>query len=111
MRAPHAAGAAVMRDVNDGGPDMARTAPRLTIIVVTYNSRADIDDCLASITGERAPRIDHEVAVVDNASADGTSGYLRGRWPAVTVIDAGGNLGFAAANNVGIRHTSGEAGL
>src|SRR6476661_998983 len=126
MRAPHAAGAAVMRDVTDGGPDKARptprpatdhgrdkarTAPRLTIIVVTYNSRADIDDCLTAITGERAPRIDHEVAVVDNASTDGTSAYLRGRWPAVTVIDAGGNLGFAAGNNVGIRHTSGDAVL
>ncbi len=82
--------------------------PRLSIVVVTYNSRADIDDCLASITGARAPQVDHELVVVDNASTDATPVYLQERWPGVRVIEAGGNLGFAGGNNVGIRKTSGE---
>ena len=82
--------------------------PRLAIIIVTYNSRADIDSCLASLTGDAAPRVDHEIVVVDNASSDDTPGFVRDRWPGVRVVDAGRNLGFAGANNVGIRQTSGE---
>jgi len=82
--------------------------PRLSIVVVTYNSRQDLERCLASVTGERAPRVDHEIVIVDNASSDDTVAYLRARWPGVRVIEAGANLGFAAANNVGIRQTFGE---
>jgi N-acetylglucosaminyl-diphospho-decaprenol L-rhamnosyltransferase len=83
------------------------TMPRLSIVIVTYNSRADVEACLHSLTRDR-PRIDHEIVVVDNASADGTGEAVRARWPAVRVLDAGGNLGFAAGNNIGIRQTFGE---
>jgi len=46
--------------------------------------------------------------VVDNASADGTPAAIRAAWPAVRLVDAGGNLGFAAANNIGIRMSGSE---
>jgi GT2 family glycosyltransferase len=81
--------------------------PRLSIAIVTYNSRGEIDACLGSLTRDR-PAVDHEIVVVDNASPDGTAAAVRERWPAVRVLDAGGNLGFAAANNLAIRQTSGE---
>jgi GT2 family glycosyltransferase len=81
--------------------------PRLSIIIVTYNSRADLEGCLQSLIGA-PPRLDHEIVVVDNASGDGTQGYVRERWPGVRLIDAGGNLGFARANNVGIAQTFGD---
>jgi len=81
--------------------------PRLSIIIVTYNSRGEIDEALRALREPR-PRVDHELVVVDNASTDGTASHLRATWPAVRVIDAGANLGFAAANNVGIRQTSSE---
>ena len=81
--------------------------PRLSIITVAYNSRAHIDGCLASLT-RTPPVTDHEIVVVDNASTDGTAAAVRERWPAARVIEAGGNLGFAAANNLGIRQTFGE---
>src|SRR5687767_2964293 len=81
--------------------------PRLSIIIVSYNSRGDLEGCLQSLTSA-PPRVDHEVVVVDNASADGTTAYLRERWPGVRLIEAGGNVGFARANNVGIRQTFGE---
>lgn len=81
--------------------------PRLSIIIVTYNSRREIDACLASLS-ERPPRVDHGVVVVDNASSDGTADHVRQRWPGVRVIEAGGNLGFARGNNLGIRDTTGE---
>jgi N-acetylglucosaminyl-diphospho-decaprenol L-rhamnosyltransferase len=48
------------------------------------------------------------VLVVDNASPDGTAAAVRSRWPGVRVIDAGGNLGFARANNLGMRQTTGS---
>jgi len=81
--------------------------PRLSIIIVTYNSRGHIDACLASLT-RTPPTVDHEIVVVDNASIDGTATAVRERWPAARVIEAGANLGFAAANNLGIRQTFGE---
>ncbi len=83
------------------------TMPRLSIVIVTYNSRAHLDACLGSLTRDR-PVVDHEIVIVDNASEDGTAEATRERWPAVRVLDAGGNLGFAAANNLGIRQTFGE---
>lgn len=81
--------------------------PRLSIIIVSYNSKDDLDACLASVTLS-PPQVDHEIVVVDNASPDGTAAYIRGRWPGVRLIDAGGNLGFARANNLGVRQTAGE---
>lgn len=81
--------------------------PRLSILIVTYNSRADIEGCLEALT-RHPPAVDHEVLVVDNASSDGTASFVRERWPAVRVLDAGGNRGFATANNLGFRHTFGE---
>jgi GT2 family glycosyltransferase len=81
--------------------------PRLSIVIVTYNSRDDIERCLHSILHNR-PAIDHEILVVDNASPDGTAALVRERWPGVRVLDAGSNVGFAAANNIGIRATFGE---
>jgi GT2 family glycosyltransferase len=80
---------------------------RLSIVIVTYNSIDHIDACLAALT-RHPPRRDHEIVVVDNASPDGTAAAIRRRWPSIRVIDAGTNLGFARASNVGIRATSGD---
>lgn len=80
---------------------------RLSIVIVTYNSIDHIDACLAALT-RHPPRPGHEIVVVDNASPDGTAAAVRRRWPSIRVIDAGTNLGFARASNVGIRATSGD---
>jgi hypothetical protein len=79
----------------------------LAIIIVSYNARGDLEACLSSLH-DPAPRIPHEIVVVDNASTDGSSDMVRHRWPAVRVIDAGGNLGFSRATNIGIRATEGR---
>ena len=78
--------------------------PRLSIVIVTYNSTTHIAGCLASLI-EHPPIIDHEILVVDNASTDGTVAAIRQRWSGVRVIETGRNLGFAAANNLGIRQS------
>ena len=80
--------------------------PRLSIVIVTYNSRAYIDRCLSSLV-QHPLTIDHEILVVDNASTDGTAEDIRQRWTGIRVIDARANLGFARANNLGIRQTHG----
>jgi GT2 family glycosyltransferase len=80
--------------------------PRLSVIIVTFNSRAEIDSCLRSVMD--GSRIDREIVVVDNASPDGTAAHVREHWPGVRLIELGANLGFARAMNTGIRQTFGE---
>lgn len=80
--------------------------PRLSIVIVTYNSARHIDACLRSLV-ECPSHVDREILVVDNASSDGTAAGIRARWSGVRVIDAGANLGFARANNVGIQQSFG----
>jgi GT2 family glycosyltransferase len=73
----------------------------LSIVIVSFNARADLERCLESLQAS-PPAATTEIIVVDNASTDGSAGAARRR-PAVRVIDAGANLGFASANNIGIR--------
>jgi N-acetylglucosaminyl-diphospho-decaprenol L-rhamnosyltransferase len=80
---------------------------RLAIIIVSYNSRRDLENALRSLT-EPPPTVAHEIVVVDNASTDSTPAYVRERWPRVRLIASESNLGFAQANNVGIRNTASE---
>ena len=79
----------------------------LSIVIVSYNARADLENCLASLFAASA-RLSYDVVVVDNASRDGSADAVRAGWPAVRVIPQDRNTGFAAANNVGIRATAGE---
>jgi GT2 family glycosyltransferase len=77
----------------------------LSIIVVSFNTRDDLNRCLESLT-TAPPDLSHEIIVVDNGSADGSAAIVR-RYPSVRLIEAGENLGFAAANNRGIRKSRG----
>ena len=79
----------------------------LAIVIVSYNTREDLDDCLRSLH-DAPPDVHHEIVVVDNASPDGSAAAVRSGWPRVRVLDAGGNLGYARANNHGIRATSSD---
>jgi GT2 family glycosyltransferase len=80
---------------------------RLAIVIVTYNSRRDLDRCLRSVAAH-PPSVEHTIVVADNDSSDDTVRYLRARWPDVGVVETGGNLGFSKANNVAIRLTTSE---
>lgn len=80
---------------------------RLAVVVVSYNSRRDLDPCLSALT-VTPPRTTLDLVVVDNASTDGTADHLRAAWPRIGLLDAGANLGFAKANNLGIRQTTNE---
>jgi GT2 family glycosyltransferase len=76
----------------------------VSIIIVSYNARADLERCLESL--RRAPPASaYEVVVVDNASADGSADAAR-RCGA-RVVENRTNAGFAKATNTGIRASSG----
>jgi GT2 family glycosyltransferase len=80
----------------------------VAIVIVTYNSLEEIDACLHSLVGHTAP-FPTTITVVDNQSTDNTAAHVRKEWaPSVQVIESGGNLGFARANNIGIRATDSE---
>jgi GT2 family glycosyltransferase len=79
----------------------------LAIIIVSYNARADLARTLDSLFAA-PPVTPHQVVVVDNASSDGSLDMVRGRFPGVQAIEAGANLGFSKANNVGIRSAPSE---
>jgi len=81
--------------------------PRLSIVIVSFNTRADLERCLDSLFAA-PPSVTHEIVVVDNASRDGSPGAVRARWPSVRVIEQATNEGFSAANNAGIRGSAGE---
>ena len=81
--------------------------PRLSIVIVSYNARRDLERCLETLVRDR-PAVDHEIVVVDNASTDDTVEAVRARWSGVRLLEAGGNLGFSKGNNLGIRQSFGE---
>lgn len=78
----------------------------LAIVIVSYNVRDELDACLRSIVGHTAP-LSTAITVIDNGSRDGTVDRVRGAWRDVRLIETGHNLGFARANNIGIRATPG----
>ena len=80
---------------------------KLTIVIVSYNVKHYLAQCLHSI--ERASHgIDVEVVVVDNHSKDDTVAYIAKHFPKVQLIACHHNNGFAAANNLAIRQTQSE---
>ena len=79
--------------------------PDLDIVIVNYNTRADLAACLSSLYGQPPAMLRH-VFVVDNASTDGSVDEVSRRWPDVHVIALDRNVGFAAANNVAIRRST-----
>ena len=78
----------------------------LSIIIVSFNARGDLERCLESLHAA-LPATLHEMLVVDNQSTDGSAEAVR-RWPSVRVIQTGANVGFARAINAGIRASTGS---
>ncbi len=72
----------------------------IDVIIVSCNTRPDLEVCLASHRDAR-PETVRQVIVVDNASADGSPGMVRERFPEADLVVLDRNVGFGAANNVG----------
>lgn len=79
----------------------------VSVVIVNWNACDVLADCLRSIR-EQTPSIACEVIVIDNASTDGSVEMVRRDFPDVHLIANEDNLGFAAANNQGMRAAQGR---
>jgi len=79
----------------------------LSIVIVSWNTSARTQACLASIERNAPGGRTLEVFVVDNASGDDTVARIRERFPGVRLIESSENLGFGRANNLAIPAASG----
>ncbi len=88
----------------------------LSIVVVTWNTRELVLECLASIAAELrsadgSPGLATETCVVDNGSSDGSAEAIRREFPWVRVVSLARNVGFAAGTNAGLRVLNGRCVL
>ncbi len=82
-------------------------APKVSIVIVSYNVCKLLDECLQSVR-KALKGIDAEVYVVDNCSTDGTVETLRANYPDVCFIQNKENVGFARANNQAIMRSESQ---
>ena len=80
--------------------------PDISIIVVTWNGRHYLDDCLGAIASQEG--VSAETILVDNASTDGTREYVLAKFPWVRIVSLPENRGFAGGNNAGAREATGS---
>ncbi len=81
----------------------------LSIIIVSFNTKKLLDDCLASLFQSlKGIGVSFEIIVVDNVSTDGTREMLKSKYKQVRAILNSENVGFGRANNQGIRQSRAE---
>ena len=85
---------------------MAPGSPMISVIVVSYNTRDLLLDCLRTLYACTEAEI--EVIVVDNASRDGSPDAVEREFPDVRVLRQPENTGFGRANNAGLQQASGR---
>lgn len=73
----------------------------LSVIIVNWNTREMLCDCLSSLR-KHTDNNKVKVIVVDNASKDGSSEMVQTQFPWVHLIKSGGNIGFGKANNLAV---------
>lgn len=80
--------------------------PRASVVIVNYNGRQYLENCLRSLIREE--HREYEIILVDNASTDGSARYVEQAFPKVRVIRNEANLGFGQGSNVGARQAKGR---
>jgi GT2 family glycosyltransferase len=86
---------------------MAAVKDKISIIIVTHNSRPVLEDCLTSLKGSLNGN-HFEIINVDNRSSDDSPSHVRRHFPQATVIVNPKNVGFAAACNRAAQEATGE---
>jgi GT2 family glycosyltransferase len=79
----------------------------LSVIVVNWNTKDLLENCLTSVATNLA-QAPHEIIVVDNGSTDGSPQWLASRFPQARVIANEQNLGFGRANNQAMELARGD---
>ena len=79
---------------------------KVSVIVLNWNGKKYLPECLDSL-GSQTLR-DFEVVLVDNGSSDGSTDFVRERYPWVRLVALQENTGFAEGNNRGLKESTGE---
>jgi len=80
--------------------------PKVGIIITSWNNKEDTLECLRSVYRIEYPDI--MVVVVDNGSTDGAADAISAEFPLVVLIRSAANMGFCAANNMGIQRAAAD---
>src|SRR5687767_1653090 len=80
--------------------------PSLAIVIVNYNTRELLAECLRSVFASRTGGLLVHTIVVDNGSSDGSAAMVRAEFPRATLIESDRNGGFGYANNLALRWLS-----
>ena len=80
--------------------------PEISVVIVSWNGRQYLGPCLDALRLQRG--VDFEIILVDNASTDGTSDFVRAHYPDVRIVTLSQNRGFAGGNNAGAREARGR---
>lgn len=86
---------------------MSRAAD-ISVIIVNYNVRELVDNCISSVIKAGSGRYWLEIFMVDNNSIDGSAEHIRTKYPDVKVIENEQNIGFSKANNIALRQATGK---
>lgn len=81
-----------------------RKLPYVSVIVLSWNGKAYLNDLLKSLLKQSYPQDKMEIIVFDNGSTDGTSQFVRKNYPDIKCLISKSNLGFAAGNNQALKH-------
>lgn len=79
---------------------------KCSVVIPNYNGVHFLDRCLRSL--DRQTMDSFEIILVDNASSDGSSAFVRSHFPEVKIIEFDRNHGFSKAANAGIAASRGE---
>ena len=93
--------------INNQGQGKINRTPLVSIIIVSYNSKADLSDCLDAVISQSYTN--WELIIIDNGS-DGSGEFTRKKIPSAKIISCD-NVGFAEANNIGLDNSNGELTL
>jgi GT2 family glycosyltransferase len=81
--------------------------PSVSLIVLNWNGRQHLDDCLGSLVELDYPADRLQLIMCDNGSIDGSADYVRSRFPGIEVVALDGNYGFAEGNDRAVSAATG----
>jgi GT2 family glycosyltransferase len=84
------------------------SSPSITVLVLNRSGRDDLGACLSSLDAQEFTGSRPIIEVLDAGSSDGTSEFVRQRFPRISVLDLKGNLGFAQAYNIAVNRAQTE---
>lgn len=85
-----------------------KNKPKLSIIILSYNTKSLLKDCLLSVKRARINGFKLQTIVVDNASTDDSASMVKEKFPWVDLVESEKNLGYSRGNNLGLKKAKGK---